>query len=182
MAKTKDIYTQRLIANVALGPGADAEAFAVFTDAYLPQDLIGFIIKEVSYHLETPLQTLLNTDADRVKFGLSYLSSAPTGGMEVNDPGCLDHHAFSRHDVAALAADIYVIEHNPIARRSFVNFGGEGMHNGLLVHPVNLYAWGYTDAAIATTGNLHVVIEYLQIDLTEALHKELWQSIYVRQV
>jgi len=182
LAKTKDIYTQKLIANLALGPGADAEIFAPFTDAFLPQDLVGFVIKEVSYHLETPLHTLLDTDGDRLKFGLSFLATSPAGGLEVNDPGVLDHNAFSRHDIAALAADILVIEHNPIVRRDFTNLGGEGINNGLLVHPVNLFAWGYTDAAIGATGNMHVVIDYLQIDLTDALHKELWQSIYIRQV
>lgn len=181
MAKSsKDIYTQRLIATVEPALGAGSSEFVAFTDAYSPSDLVGFIVKEVSYNFENPLLQVLAANADRIKFGLSFLETMPVGGMEANDPGVLDHHAITRRDVVALAADVMHIEQNPLAKRDFTRLGGVSPQNGLLVHPVNLFAWCYYDTAVGVTARIHVTIEYITITITDALHKDLWQSIYVR--
>ena len=181
MAKTKDVYTQRLSVQLTLSVGADLFKYIALTSAYKPEDLIGFVLKEVRYNLETPLHTILDTDADRFKFGISFLQAHTAGGPEANDPGILDFWAFSRHDLYAGAADVIMIEKNPIAVRDYTNFDGDNGNDGLLVHPVNLFVFGYADTQLAAL-TLNVTVEYKVIDLTDALHKQLWQSIYIRQV
>ena len=179
MAKiTQDLYTQRLCVTVDVQAAGGALTVYAFTDAYKPEDTTGFIIQEVRYHIEDGLIQHLNTTLDRVKFGLSFLQAFPAGGPEANDPGILDHHSITRYDLAAPAADLVVFEHSPVVVRHFTSLKG----GGLLVHPVNLFAFAYADAAIAAAIDMHVEITFIRINLTDALHKELFQSIYIRQV
>jgi len=178
MAKTGDLYTQRLYQSVNILAAGGTLGVHAFTDAYKPEDLIGFVLQEVRYYVEGTVFAALNTALDRVKFGLPFLQTFPAGGPEVNNPGILDHHAVTRVDVAAPAADVVYFERNPIAVRVFSDLKGDG----LLVHPVNLFLFGYADAAIAGDVNVHAEISYYRVTLTDALHKELWQSIYIRQV
>ena len=179
MAKqSQDLYTQRLIVKIPIASVADVLQTVAFTDAYLPESLVGFVIQDVQYHAENHLIAQLNNTLDRVKFGLSYIRAFPEGGPEADDVGVLDHHSIGRFDFAAPAADVVILEHNPIARRDFSQLKG----GGLLVHPVNFYAFTYADAAIALDVELRVEVTYFRVNLTDALHKELFQSIYVRQV
>jgi len=179
MAKqTQDLFTQRLIANIPIVSVADVIQTVAFTDAYRPEELVGFVIQDVQYHVEDNLISQLNTTLDRVKFGLSYLRAFPAGGPEADDPGVLDHHSIARYDLAAPAADVVIYENSPIARRDFSQLKG----GGLLVHPVNFYAFTYADMAIALDVELRIEVTYFRVTLTDALHKELFQSIYVRQV
>ena len=179
MAKqSQDLYTQRLMVKIPIASVADVLQTVAFTDAYLPESLVGFVIQDVQYHAENHLIAQLNNTLDRVKFGLSYLRAFPAGGPEADDAGVLDHHSIGRYDLAAPAADVVLFEYNPIARRDFSQFKG----GGLLVHPVNFYAYTYPDAAIALDVEMRVEVTYFRVNLTDALHKELFQSIYVRQV
>lgn len=175
MGKIKDIYSQVLSAQVQVAIGADEARYVAFTDAYKPEDKTGFVIHLVEYNFENPL-TLQLDSAERYKFGLSFLQVHPTGGMEANDPGVLDHNSISRNDLGTAAMAIF--EKNPLVVKDFSSWPG----GGLLVHPVNLFAWGYADQAMATQIIQHTIMHYRVIDLTPDLYAELWQSIYIRQV
>lgn len=175
MAK-KDEFVQKLTAKVSISMVANDSSFTAFTDAYQPQDLIGFVIQRVEYHFETALRKAMQIPNDRAKWGLSFLTVQPEGGFEADSPGVLDHNALQRIDWAALVADVAGTEKSPIVK-DFYGFSG----GGLLVHPVNLFAFGYPDVALANTTVINASIWFTYIDLTPDLHKELWQSIYVRQ-
>jgi len=191
MAKSPDTYTQRLTTTVGVGAGiADVSEFAAFTDSYNPEDTTGFVIKEARYNFELPLHGLLAATADRIKFGLSYLQTFPVGGPEANDPGILDFHAMSHEAIeepgtppaAGVDTNLPFLNKSPEAIRDFTNFDGESGNNGLIVHPVNLFGWVYTDCALGGVLVLHITIEYKTVPLSDALFKQLWQSIYIRQV
>jgi len=183
MAKMLDPFTQRIAVYVPTqGVSADAFVYKAVTDAYKPSDMVGWVIKEVRYYFENSIWEMLNTSADRIKFGLMFLQTHPTGGPEPDDAGILDHHSLTRYDLGAPAADVVMLEQGPVVVRDFTNFEGEGGNNGMLVHPVNFFVFGYNDTALGTNPLLSVIIEYKTVVLTDALYKELWQSVYIRQV
>jgi len=177
LAITKaDKYCQKLVVDCNISAGADTLTVDAFTDAYSPDDNIGFVIQEVSYHIEDGYLTQL-LDGDRVKFGLSFLQAFGAGGPEANDPGIIDHNSIIRNDLGAVAADVVVLTHTPITKRFDHLVGG-----GWIVHPVNLYAFTYPDAALGGLILMRFEIKYFKVELSEDLYRELWQAIYVRQV
>jgi len=182
MAKTvKDTYTQRLTASISVAASLDASKYVAFTDAYKPEDMTGFVIKDVRYNFEEPILGAMDTHEDRFKFGLSFLQTYPTGGPEANDPGMLDWHSISRLWTDSTPTTYAFFEFDPLVVRDFTNLDGEDGNNGLLVHPVNLFAFIYCDDALAASINMHITIDYKLLTLTDALYKQLWQSIYIRQ-
>jgi len=175
MAKTKDEFIQRLVVSMTITASAGTHNEYPFTDAYKPEDTIGFVIHRIEYAFENCYQTQLDTAADRVKVGLSFLKTFPTGGFEANDPGVLDHRSVALSFLGATSVEHY-FEFSP-----WVTDWSNLPMGGILVHPVNLYAWYYTMSLLANDIKAHVTIFYTRIDLTPALHSELWQSIYIRQ-
>lgn len=176
MAKSTDNYIQRIAVTCALSATGDTATFAAFTDAYQPQDKIGWVIQEVEYSYEPDFRCVMNTTGDRVKYGLSFLQVSPTGGLEADDSGVIDHNSVMRFDFAAPAADVVKIYEGP-KRKSFANLKS----GGLLVHPVNLYAWTYPDSDLSASGLLHVVLKYYTVTLTPELYNDLWESVWVRR-
>ena len=177
MAKTtvKDVFAQRMCASLTLAAAADSENYEAFTDAYKPEDLKAWIIHRAEYEFEESVLTALDALNDRIKFGLSFLITQPTGGMEIDDPGVLDHNSLRCYHTDAVREEFHHLK-EPIIK-DFSGLPG----GGLLVHPVNLYLWAYNDQVIANTLDLHCMIHYTLIDITDAIHKELWQAIYIRQ-
>ena len=174
----KDLYSQIAVCSTSLSAVADTLGYAAVTDAYKASDAKGWVVEEIRYHWEDSVLDQLNTDADRIKFGASVLIPNYSGGPEAADIGVLDWHMIRRHDIAALAADILRFEEGPYVVRDFTALIG----GGYLVHPVNFYIWTYPDDALGGTAVLNVQVVYFEVDLSDALMKELWQAIYVRQV
>jgi len=175
-AASKDQFVQRLVVNLNVGNTVDSHDESIFTDAYKPESKTGFIINRIEYAFEACMHAQFNTALDRIKFGISFLVAFPVGGFEADSPGVLDHKSMTMARLGSAPVEHY-FENTPIVT-DWTNLPD----GGVLVHPVNLYGWCYTDAAIAATVGMHVTIFYLRIDLTDALHAELWQSIYIRQI
>ena len=177
MAQKKDLFTQKLTASITMAAPIDSAGSQRFTDAYRPQDLVGFIIERVEYCFENVLENVMDNNLDRVKFGLSIITAQPIGGFEANDMGVQDWHVIERRDVLVPTIAQTIYTRYPIVK-DFTAFSG----GGLLVHPVNLFAFSYNDQELGSSVVMHTTIFYTVIELTDELHKELWQSIYVRQI
>lgn len=174
--KATDIFCQRLSTNITFGTSADTASYQAFTTAYKPEDLVGFILHRVEYHFEASVFAQLDAAADRYKFGLSFLITQPSGGFESNDPGILDHHSVELGLDGGTEVELY-FERSPVVTDWTGLPGG-----GILVHPVNLFAFGYNDQVVSAGIPMHAMIFYTNVELTPALHQELFQSIYIRQV
>ncbi len=180
MAKTtvgqlgKDLFIQNLVAQFALGQAALSQKNEAFTTSYRADDRLGFIIHRVEYVFQNPLRLELDAVNDRVKFGLSYLLTQPAAGFEAESVGVLDFNSVTMADTTTAVESTW--EQMPIVK-DFGNLPG----GGLIAHPVNLYFWGWNVQATTLTKVMSAKIYYTRIALTDALHAELWQAIYVRQ-
>jgi hypothetical protein len=177
MAKTAvlDLFTQQLAVDLSCPKEAASTQIEAFTDAYKPQDKVGFVIQDVEYQFGPSLwNDILPTTAE-ISAGLSFLATVPEWGFVPASSGFITRETWANLILTAVGE---VPTHEPFVR-NYSHLGG----GGLLAHPVNLYGWVAVHGVEVTTDfHCSILIRYFTVELTPDKWEELWQSIYARVI
>lgn len=164
----KCIITVANTATTGSGPTQIASGYAL-------NDLVGMRIHRIKYDLMSVLNQL-NTSADSVRLGFTFMSVAPTGGFLPSSAGVINMIRVWRNDFGTAANGFFMEEPSMIEDFTMLPGGGK------LVHPASLYMYSYTESgALAGSGAAYVTIEYTTEDIDKDLWDDMWKSIFVTQ-
>jgi hypothetical protein len=177
MAKVKGQETAREVAFTFTNAGtAAANTITKIESSVSLEEKVAMRIHSIEYHLATPSGWgNFTTSGDRLFFGLTFLSTIPTGGFQSSSPGLIDFNQIYRLDFGTAAAG------NLFKDPAIV----KDMHlrhpDGILIHPANLYWWTYCGDALSGAFTGVGRIYYTMEDITQDVWDDMWKMMFVTQ-